>query len=88
MVIFVEICPIGFQFDSDKKVCVGCLLGYYKDTGGNAEDCKKCPVNKTTEFANSTTINACSAGKSLYSVLLAKLNQQLWLPLAFSFFGL
>lgn len=65
MVIFVEICPIGFQFDSNKKECVGCLLGYYKDEVGNAEDCKKCPVNKTTEFANSTAKSFCSVGKIL-----------------------
>jgi hypothetical protein len=64
--VFSEICPVGFQFDSDNKICVGCMLGYYKDVEGNSVNCVSCPVNKTTVSVNSTSVDACSIGKWLY----------------------
>ena len=64
--VFSEICPVGFQFDSDNKICVGCMLGYYKDVEGNSMNCVSCPVNKTTVSVNSTSVDACSIGKWLY----------------------
>jgi hypothetical protein len=51
-----EICPVGFKFDSDNKICVGCILGYYKDVEGNSVNCVSCPANKTTVSVNSTSV--------------------------------
>ena len=64
--VFSEICPVGFQFDSVNKICVGCMLGYYKDVEGNSVNCSSCPVNKITANVNSTSVDACSIGKWLY----------------------
>ena len=61
--VFSVICPVGFKFDSDKKICVACMLGYYKDVEGNSVNCVSCPVNKTTVSVNSTSVDDCSIGK-------------------------
>jgi hypothetical protein len=48
---------------SVNKICVGCMLGYYKDVEGNSVNCSSCPVNKITANVNSTSVDACSIGK-------------------------
>ncbi|CAD5124520.1 DgyrCDS12799 [Dimorphilus gyrociliatus] len=52
------ICPNGFKFNDEKRICEKCPVGTYQTEAGTAE-CKPCPAGKSTYFLGAFSQSQC-----------------------------
>jgi hypothetical protein len=58
------VCPAGFYFNEDSRICSGCQMGWYKATADLQTTCSSCAQGETTATSASTRSTDCMCKQS------------------------